>query len=345
MASAKKLPSGNWRVLKYTGTENGKRKYASYTAPTKKEAEYLAALAQIEFKKQSDEKAKNGITLGEAIDRYIDAKRAVLSPKTIAEYVGMRNRAFDDLMPLHQDELTAERVQASVSLYAASHSPKSVRNAVGLLSAACGMFFPNLKIKPTLPQKKKTSISIPTTQQIKDILALSEGTEMYTVLLLASSLGIRRSELCALNISDVDFKNKTITINKAIVQNEHGAWIIKSTKNTESERVLKDIPDYILNHLFSLELDGERIINTNPSAITQRYIKLRKKCGMTCRLHDLRHYHASFLLALGIPDKYAMKRMGHSTPHMLKTVYQHLMDSKKDEVDEAISAKLTELFR
>ena len=44
MAKAKKLKSGNWRCLVYDYTdENGKRHYESFTAETKKEAEYLAA--------------------------------------------------------------------------------------------------------------------------------------------------------------------------------------------------------------------------------------------------------------------------------------------------------------
>ena len=40
---AKKLPSGNWRVRLYVGKEDGKPKYKSFTASTKKEAEFAAA--------------------------------------------------------------------------------------------------------------------------------------------------------------------------------------------------------------------------------------------------------------------------------------------------------------
>ena len=44
MATAKKLPSGKWRCLAYIGKdENGKRQYKSFTADSKKEAEFLAA--------------------------------------------------------------------------------------------------------------------------------------------------------------------------------------------------------------------------------------------------------------------------------------------------------------
>ena len=82
MASARKLPSGNWRVLVYTGKgANGKRQYESFTASTKKQAEYLAAefVAKRKY-------AVESMTVGEAIDRYIESKDAVLSPTTIAEY-------------------------------------------------------------------------------------------------------------------------------------------------------------------------------------------------------------------------------------------------------------------
>ena len=43
MATARKLPSGSWRVLCYDGMVDGKRHYASVTAATTKEAELKAA--------------------------------------------------------------------------------------------------------------------------------------------------------------------------------------------------------------------------------------------------------------------------------------------------------------
>lgn len=43
---------------------------------------------------------------------------------------------------------------------------------------------------------------------------------------------------------------------------------------------------------------------------------------------------------IGVPDKYAMERMGHSTNNMLKQVYQHTFDSEQD----AITNKMQEYF-
>ena len=57
MASAKKLPSGSWRVRVYDYTDaNGKKHYESFTASTKKEAEAMAA--QFAYKKDREEKSE-----------------------------------------------------------------------------------------------------------------------------------------------------------------------------------------------------------------------------------------------------------------------------------------------
>ena len=50
------------------------------------------------------------------------------------------------------------------------------------------------------------------------------------------------------------------------------------------------------------------------------------------------------MLALGVPDFYAMQRMGHATPNMLKTIYQHIQDEKQRSVSELIDSKVDTLF-
>ena len=42
------------------------------------------------------------------------------------------------------------------------------------------------------------------------------------------------------------------------------------------------------------------------------------------------------MLTLGIPDKYAMEHMDHASTNILKTVYQHTMKSKSEEVADMI---------
>ena len=137
MAKAKKLPSGNWRARVYDGRgEDGKKKYISFTAPTKREAEFLAA--EHAAKRKGASPVREDKTLRECYDRYIEIKRNTLSPTTVLEYERSARRDFPDLMPLRLSRITQEAVQSAVSIMSATHSPKSVRNAHGLLMRACG---------------------------------------------------------------------------------------------------------------------------------------------------------------------------------------------------------------
>ena len=125
MAKAKKLPSGNWRVRIYAGEDaNGKDIYKSFTAPTKREAEFLAAEYQMTGKQKTA--SAGDMTLKEAYDRYIESKSNVLSPTTVREYKRSANRDLQDLMQKKLHSITKEDVQKSINQMAVNHSPKSV---------------------------------------------------------------------------------------------------------------------------------------------------------------------------------------------------------------------------
>ena len=99
MATPKKLPSGSWRIQIYVGKdENGKKIIESITAPTKREVEEAARQRELEIAHGKTKKSKD-ITVGDAIDNYINFRDSVLSPKTVKEYRGMRNNYCKELMP------------------------------------------------------------------------------------------------------------------------------------------------------------------------------------------------------------------------------------------------------
>ena len=151
MPRAQKLPSGSWRVRVYDGKDqNGKDRYRSFTASTKKQAEFLAA--EYAAKKKY---TVESMTVGEAIDRYIASKDEVLSPTTLNEYRKMRKNYLQSLMQIRIDRLTREQVQIAVNNEAKTHSAKTVINAHGLLSASLSMHNPDFVLKTTLPRKVK----------------------------------------------------------------------------------------------------------------------------------------------------------------------------------------------
>lgn len=325
MARARKLPSGSWRVRVPDGKVDGKYRYKSFTAATKKDAEYAAAM----WERDKIEKP-TALTVGEAIDRYIEARSAVLSPSTVCAYRKIRKNNLKSLMNVRISEITAEAVQKAVNIEAMTHSPKTVRNQYALLTAALAVYAPSVAVPVHLPPKVRTAVEIPDKAAMQAIMDDVRGTRMELPVILAACMGLRRSEICALTPDDYD--GQTLTISKAAVLGDDGAIHIKAPKSYAGARVLA-VPDVAKAALDMYPLPVEM----TPGALTHAWEVVAARHGLKLRFHALRHYYASTLLSIGVPDKYAMERMGHATPHMLKQVYQHTQSDREKGINDAIN--------
>lgn len=334
MAKAKKLPSGSWRVNQYVGKDaDGKRVYKSFTADSKKEAEYMAAEYAMYYKDL--EKPRN-MTVGMAIDKYIKSKDNVLSPSTIMGYKQIRKNYFKRIEDIKLGALTKDIIQNEVNALAKTVSAKTVKNAYGLLSAAIKEYYPALPLDITLPQRIKPEIYIPTEKEMSIIMTAAKDTPMEVPIALAAYLGMRKSEILALKWSKVDLTNKTITIDSAVVKSENGL-ITKVPKSSAGQRTI-DLPDTVVSVLRRHKNSSDYVCPVSEGMIFKNFSAILKKNNIEhFRFHDLRHYHASVLLELGIPDKYAMERMGHATNNILKNVYQHTRTQKQKEVSAALN--------
>lgn len=332
MAKAKKLPSGNWRVLLYVGTDAaGKRMYESFTAETKSEAEFLAA----EYKLKHPKEKRSRITLGEAFDSYIESKSAVLSPSTLRSYKTIRKKHLQKLMPLDVNTLTNADIQREINGVAASHSPKTVRNVNALLSAVLTMFRPDFTLSTTLPAKQKKDFYIPTEETICKLLHLADGTNIELPLLLASQLGLRASEINGLTHGCIDRERNEITIKQAYVRGEDGN-VIKSPKSYAGYRTIP-CSETIIQKIGEGKPD-DLIYPSTSEQISNRWQRfLEKNEEKHFNFHALRHYFASRALLLGIPQKYIAELMGHSSEHMINTVYQHTFkDTKRTFAEQLV---------
>lgn len=327
-----KLPSGNWRCRGMIYVD-GKRKFKSFTADTRKECAYMASQYELEGKRH---KEVPRLTVGEAIDKYIDDRTEILSASTIRGYRKYRKCYLQLLMDMPLASLSAQVVQKAINIEAAQHSPKTIRNALGLFSAAISPHVPDITRNVDLPQPIKYDAIIPDDIAVQNLVQLTRGKQLGSAILLGAFAGLRRSEIAALKMSDIDTLDNTITVNKDTVMNEHNEYVVKPPKSYAGTRKCT-VPQFVIDEIIKNHVEtSEYVVGMTPSAITNAFERVRKKAGVTCRFHDLRHYMASIMLALGVPDKYAMEIMGHSTPDMLKRVYQHTMTQKKKEVKNRI---------
>lgn len=349
MANAKQLPSGSWRVQVYAGKDAaGKKQYLSFTAPTKKEAEYQALQWQLHYREVSRD--SSCMTLNEAIQKYIESKDGILSPSTIRGYEGIRKSNLQSLMDMKLNRLTPQLIQRAINEEAKPYidekgkckvrAPKTIRNIHGLLSAVLAEYYPSLTLHTTLPQKEIKEQKILEPDQIATLLNAVTGDVMELPVLMGVWLCMRESEITALTWDCVDFDRKTITVKKALVRDKDDHWVEKTTKTTNSTRTI-NVSDYIMNKLETAKAQSadDRVVPLTGTGLYRRFKTILRKNGLPdIRFHDLRHTAASVMLTLNIPNKYAQVRGGWATDHTMKTVYQHTMASTRNAVDDAIDA-------
>lgn len=339
MATAKKLPSGHWRVNLYIGKESdGKRKYKSFTAETKKEAEFMAAQYNIERKENANIK----LTLHDAVSRYIESKRNILSPSTVRGYYDVLDNYCPQLMQIQIRDMTQEAVQLAINTMAAKYSPKTCRNTHGLISAALKVYRPDFILHTTLPQKTKREIYVPDEKEIAEIYALAVGTINEIPVFLAAECGLRASEISALRIENI--KPTYIDIREARVIGDDGKEHLKAPKSTSGYRKVPISFEAYSYLIKNADKEG-RICSRRCSNICNNWSKFRKENNLNenINFHALRHHYASKCIILGIPQKYIAELMGHSSTDMIEKVYQHTFPSAMEIYSDKLRAQMTQL--
>lgn len=281
------------------------------------------------------------MTVSRAIDRYIESKTAVLSPSTIYGYKKANQRYLYILHDIKLSQLDQELIQRAINKLSYCYSPKTVRNAYGLLHASLQMFAPDFVYRISLPQKIKTSFYVPDEEEIKVIYKLIKNTELEIPFLLASQCGLRPSEICALTQDCVT--NDGLEIRKAVVINEYGREVYKPPKSYAGYRTMPISPS--LRKILSAVPD-KRICAISSNKISRDWNNFLRKHGLHIfRFYSLRHYYASQALLLGIPQKYIAELMGHSSTDMIEKVYQHTFPSAMEEFKIRISDNIEKLLK
>lgn len=345
MAKAKKLPSGSWRVQIFVGKgEDGKRKYKSFTAPTKKEAEFLASEYAIS-KKESASPSK--MTLGEAMDNYLNLRSNVLSPSTMRGYGIIRRNRFKAIINTPVMKLTSADIQAAINEEASTCSPKTVKNAHGFLCAVLADVRPDFNTHVRLPQPKKKAATVLTDEQITELIFALQGDSMEIPILLALWLGLRRSEILGLKWGAVT--DTTITISSALIPDANHKFVIRDqTKTTSSARTLP-LPSYISEKIKQMPRgkDSDPVFACSADQPLKHLKRICKAHGLpeNLRIHDLRHTMASIGLKLNIADKYMMERGGWSSNQTMKNIYQHTISDAAQAANTMIDNHFESLFQ
>lgn len=178
---------------------------------------------------------------------------------------------------------------------------------------------------------------------------------IYTWLALVT--GARRSELCGLMWSDIDFENMVIHIRRTLqYAPSKGIYTVPKLKNGSPLKLLP-VPSKIIDMLTSYKIEEERLIATMgwpnsgylfislkgtsvttpggpimPDTISQWFTGFIQKYGINqITLHGLRHSCISYLLNNGVPIEVAASIAGHSSTSTTREIYEHIYPQAKRE--------------
>lgn len=330
LPKAKKLPSGSWNINVMV---DGKR--VSVTRPTEKEC--VAAAAAVKAGMRQEDKCPKKVTLHDAIDIYMDAKRGILSPSTIRGYTIAQNHRFQDLMKENVYAITKADVQKAVNEESRLCAPKTVKNAYGLIRPVLKLYGIDV-FGVSLPQEKKPMKQYLQPEDIGKLIQAIEGDSCEIPILLAVWLGMRRSEISGLCWDCVDLENNVLHIRRKVIPDESNKWVLDDgAKNYVSQRSIQ-CPEYIMDKIKALPSREGRLFKMHPDTIRKHVHAACKRAGVVdTTAHGLRHTNAAVMKTLGIDDRHAMARGGWSCESTYRKTYSYVFASKATEADTKIN--------
>ena len=353
MATAKKLPSGSWRCKVFSHKEKiwddhnqqwkDKLIYASFTSDDKtlkgkKEVELRAA--EFAASKQKKKLSNSGMTLGEAVDNYIQSCDGVLAASTIHGYRKIRRTAFQDIMDIKLRDLDHETLRNAVNMESKRKignkkdktiSAKTVKNNYGLITAAINTYYPGVNCTVKLPQRETIIKELPNPE---DVINAFRGDRLELAVLLAIWLSFSMSEIRGLTKSKSIYNDEYIVVSEVLVKVGKEDKLKKQGKKETRNRMHK-IPAHIKKLIDNVE--GDVLVPFSADAIYGHFKRVLKRNNIPhISFHDLRHLNASVMAMLRVPEKYALERGGWKTDSVMKRVYTHTFSDERERVDHTI---------
>ena len=357
MPKIEKLKSGKYRMRIYShwvyqydkngcmiydnsGKPKKKDVYKSITADSVRELKKKAARFELQKDADNNMKSREDITLKQACERYIESRSDILSPSTKSSYESISRNRLKLIMNRNINDITQEDIQKAVNEDAKEVSPKTCKNAKGLLTVVMSVYRPNFDFKVILPKKQRVEYYVPTKAEITAVLSESKGSEFEVAILLAVYGGMREGEICALEYKDIN-KN-VVHVNKSMVktiQDHKVSWKVKPPKSFAGDRYI-EYPDFVIKKIGK---GSGQIVKLNPQQVYKGFKNILKAAGTNdFRFHDIRHYHCSVLHSLGFPDQYIMQRLGWSSPQIMYNIYRHTLAETQHDLNKKLTAYFNE---
>ncbi|HEV7417193.1 MAG TPA: site-specific integrase, partial [Tianweitania sediminis] len=342
----------------FSGTKRGAQKEAARLVTQLEAGEYVAATKQ---------------TVAEYLDEWLAFIKPSVAPKTHERYTEVcRKTIAPQIGALVLSKLKTDRIDAAFTamLMAGRRdatgglSPRTVHHARRILIKALSqaVTWERLSRNPasatTPPKVERKKMLAYDASQTAELLDAIRDTRMFMPTLLAVMCGMRRGEILALRWSNVDLQGRSAAIVESAEQTKEGirykepksgrarAVSLSSTVVAElqAHRIRQAEEQLRLglrpgaDSFVVAQVDGQPL---QPRSLTHEWVRILGKTALPrIRFHDLRHSHASQMLANGVHPKIASERLGHSSIGITLDLYSHVMPGMQADAAEQVDAAI-----
>ena len=351
-------------IRTYVTDEDGKRK--QITKHNKKwigrDGYWLAYQEESRLKNKEYSKYEN-ITLNEMAKKYFDHIRKELKPSTVRKNIDNYNLHispvlgfkkvysitkkdmlnFQDYLNKKKKIITSKRSKRKNGEYFLSTSFKQsvYITLVSILNFSCKYYELPINVASAVGNFKSSKGSIKkelnflTIEEFENFIKYEKDDIYKDFFTLLFYTGMRRGELLALTISDINFNKNEIQINKAInPKNGSNATNPKTNKSNRKIKMLNIVKNILLKYI---DNKNDYIFGLNKIKLTT----LQRKCDNNCkianivkniRIHDFRHSFVSMCIYKGVPIEIISEYLGHENISTTLNTYAHLYPNSQDKL-------------
>jgi integrase len=199
-----------------------------------------------------------------------------------------------------------------------------------------------------LPRERRAeaAMKIPSPEEVGKLMAAAEAWFRPYIAMCAFA-GLRQGEAAAVKLDDIDFLRRKLAVTRQVQRVPGGEHEIRAPKYG-SERVV-----FLPEGLLTMLSEHVRTVGVRPegwlfvgrsgpplkTTVHRWWRKAVDGAGLSdIRMHDLRHFYASGLIANGCDVVTVQRAMGHSNATTTLATYSHLWPTAEERISKASEA-------